>query len=90
MFHCARIYERTECKNYRDISLLSVVGIIYVGILVDRVCRATGGLINNEQWSFRAERVCVDQIFPLKQIEEKAREKNCSVCGIHRFGEGVR
>ena len=34
--------ERTECKNYRGINLLSVVGKIYAGILVDRfrrVCR---------------------------------------------------
>ena len=27
--------ERIECKNYRDISLLSMVGKIYAGILVD-------------------------------------------------------
>ena len=27
--------ERNECKNYRGISLLSVVGKIYVGVLVD-------------------------------------------------------
>ena len=27
--------ERTECKNYRSISFLSVVGKIYAGILVD-------------------------------------------------------
>ena len=26
--------ERNECKNYRDISLLSVVGKIYAGILI--------------------------------------------------------
>ena len=41
--------ERTECKNYRGISLLSVVGKIYAGILVDRVCRVTGYLIDDEQ-----------------------------------------
>ena len=41
--------ERTECKNYRGISLLSVVRKIYAGILVDRVCRVAGGLIDNEQ-----------------------------------------
>ena len=29
--------ERTECKNYRNISLLSVVGKIYAGILAERV-----------------------------------------------------
>ena len=37
--------ETTKCKNYRGISLLSVVGKIYAGILVDRVCRVTGCLI---------------------------------------------
>ena len=31
--------KRTECGNYRGISLLSVVGKIYAGILVDRVLR---------------------------------------------------
>ena len=39
--------KRTECKNYRVISLLSVVGNIYAGILVDIVRRVTGGLIDH-------------------------------------------
>ena len=30
--------KRTECRNYRGISLLSVAGKIYARILVDRVC----------------------------------------------------
>ena len=60
--------ERNEFKNYRGISLLSVVGKIYVGILVYRVCKVTGDLTDNEQGSFRAGRVCLDQIFTLKQI----------------------
>ena len=34
--------ERTECSNYRGISLLSMVGLIYAGILVDRVHKVTG------------------------------------------------
>ena len=41
--------EWTECRNYRGISLLSVVRKIYTGSLVDRVCRATGSLIDDEQ-----------------------------------------
>ena len=41
--------ERNECKNYRGISLLSVVGKIYAGIIIDRVRRVTGGLIDDEQ-----------------------------------------
>ena len=36
--------EKSECKNYRGVSLLSVVGKIYAGVLVDRVRRVTGGL----------------------------------------------
>ena len=55
--------------------LLSVVGKIYAGILVDRVRRVTVGLIDGEQGGFRARRGCVDQIFTLKQIGEKEREK---------------
>ena len=41
--------ERTECKNDRGIILLSVVGKIYAGILVDRVRRVTDGLTDDEQ-----------------------------------------
>ena len=37
--------ERTECKNYGGISLLSVVEKIYAGTLVDKVCRVTGVLL---------------------------------------------
>ena len=67
--------ERTECKNYRGISMLSVVGKIYAASLVDRVRRVTGSLIDGEQGGFRAGRVCVDQIFTIKYIGEKPREK---------------
>ena len=41
--------ERTECSNYRGISLLSVVGKIYAGMLVNRVHKMTEGLIDDEQ-----------------------------------------
>ena len=64
--------EMIECKNYRGISLLSVVGKIYADILVDRVRRVTRGLIEDEQGDFRAGRGYVDQLFTLIQIDEKA------------------
>ena len=35
----------------------------------------TGSLIDDEQRCFRVGRGCVDQIFTLKQISEKAKEK---------------
>ena len=70
--------EGTEYKNYRGISLLSVVGKIYAGILV--VCRVNGGLTDDEQGGFKAGRGCVDQIFTLKQIGKNARGKKRCVC----------
>ena len=46
---------------------------IYAEILVDIVHRMTEGLIDDEQEGFTAGRGCVDQIFTLKKIGEKAR-----------------
>ena len=66
-----------------------MTGKIYAGILVERVCRVTGSLIDNEQGDFRAGRGCVDQIFTLKQIGRKHERKN-SVCGFYRFREGIQ
>ena len=38
-----------ECKNYRSIRLLNVIGKIYAGILVDRIRTVTGDLIDAQQ-----------------------------------------
>ena len=46
--------ERTECRNYRGISLLSVVAKIYSGILVYRVLGVTEGVIDDDRGSFKA------------------------------------
>ena len=41
--------ERTECSNYRGVSLLNMVGKIYTGILVDRLCEVTECFIDDMQ-----------------------------------------
>ena len=46
--------ERTECSNYRGISLLSTVGKIYTGILEERVCKVTEDFIDDEQEGFQS------------------------------------
>ena len=53
--------------------MLSVVGKIYAGILVDRVRGVTGVLNDDEQGGFREERGYVAETFTLKQ---RPREKN--------------
>ena len=52
---------------------------IYAEILVDRARKVTEGFIDEEEGVFRAGRECVDQIFTLKQIYGKAREKKSRV-----------
>ena len=49
-----------------------MVGKIYARILVDRVRKVTGCSIGDEQGGFRVRKGCVDQVFTLKQIREKA------------------
>ena len=39
----------------------------------------TGGLTDDEQRGFRTGMGCVDQIFILEQISDKAREEKCRV-----------
>ena len=71
--------DRTECKNCRGISLLSVDTKIYTGILIGRVRRVTKDLIKVEQRVFQIKEQCVDKVFTLKQIGEKGREKRKKV-----------
>ena len=49
-----------------------MVGKIYADVLVDKVCRVTEELIDDEQVGFRTGKVFVDQIFTLQQKDEKA------------------
>ena len=56
-----------------------MAGKIFAGILVNRVRKGTESLIDYEEGEFRARNGFVDQIFTLKQIGEKSREKKCRV-----------
>ena len=69
LFHFTKVKER-------DLSVRTVKcgWKIYAGI-VDIVRRMTGGLIDDEQRGFRVGRWCVGQIFTVKQIDKKARDK---------------
>ena len=57
------------------IIVISLLSVVAAGIRIDRVRTVTGSLINDEQGGFREGKWCIDQIFRLKKIGEKAREK---------------
>ena len=68
--------ERSQCGNYRGISLLSVVRKLCGRVLIETVKRQTNNSVSDEQCEFRDGRGCVDQIFFLKNLIEKSLERN--------------
>ena len=68
--------DRSECKNDKEISLLSIPGKVYGRILIEKVHSLSEGLIGAEQCGFRSGRGCVDQVSVMKQMNEKFVNKN--------------
>ena len=60
--------DRFEFANYRGISLLSVIGKVYGGILIEPIRKSCDAAIEENKRGFREGRVCVDQIFAMGQI----------------------
>ena len=62
-----------KCKysNSRGISLSSVVGKLFGRVLIKRVRAGTECAIGKEECGFRQGRVCMDQVFAIRQIFEK-------------------
>jgi exonuclease III len=59
--------DKTSVKNYRGITLLSVVGKIFMRILQDRLRSRRHHLKRENQAAFEEGRGCIDHIFALRQ-----------------------
>lgn len=68
--------ERSDCNNYRGISLLSIVGKVYARVILVRLQKLAERIYPESQCGFRANRSTVDMIFSLRQLQEKCREQN--------------
>jgi exonuclease III len=66
--------DKTECANYRGITLLSLPGKIYAKILESRVRGIVEPRVSDEQCGFRPGRSTTDQVFSLRQVFEKSWE----------------
>ena len=69
--------DRTDCGNYRGISLLSIAGKIFARILLNRLSiHITPEVVPETQCGFRSNRTTADMIFCLRQLQEKCIEQD--------------
>ena len=66
--------ERSDCNNYRGISLLSVIGKVLAKVILIRLRKLADRVYPELQCGFRAERSTTDMVFSLHQLQEKCRE----------------
>ncbi|KAK2163328.1 hypothetical protein NP493_1463g01043 [Ridgeia piscesae] len=77
--HCNHLKKgyRTDCGNYRGISLLSIVGKIFARVVLDRLStHITPEVVPDTQCGFRGNRSTMDMIFCLRQLQEKCTEQD--------------
>ncbi|KAL8582045.1 hypothetical protein ACOMHN_028026 [Nucella lapillus] len=67
--------DRSDCNNYRGISLLSIVGKTFARVVLNRLQSLAERVYPEVQCGFRAERSTIDMIFSLRQLQEKCREQ---------------
>ncbi len=74
--------DKFECSSFWGISLLSVVGKVYVRVLVERIqCMYTESMVGEEESGFRKGREGMDQVFVVRQVCEKYLRKGKEVFG---------
>ena len=69
--------DRSDCNNYRGISLLSIVGKTFARVMLNRLQTLAERVYPEAQCRFRAERSTIDMIFSLRQLQVKGREQRC-------------
>ena len=69
--------EKSDCSNYRGITLLSIAGKILARILLNRLIPSVAANhLPESQCGFRSNRGTTDMVFVLRQLQEKCREQN--------------
>ena len=71
--------DRTQCTNWRGVTLLSVPSKIFCKIIHMRLSDAIDTILRKEQAGFRPGVGCIDHIFTLRNIFEQCIEWNTKV-----------
>ena len=69
--------EQSDCSNYGGLILLSIAGKILARVLLNRfVPTIADEYLPESQYGFMANRGTTDNVFALREIQEKCREQN--------------
>jgi hypothetical protein len=68
--------DRSDCNNYRGISLLSLAGKILARVILPRLQSLAERILPESQCGFRASRSTIDMVFSVKQLQEKCIEQS--------------
>ena len=63
--------DRSDCNNYRGISLPSIIGKVFTRVVLVRLQVLAEHIYPESQCSLRSERSTVDMIFSIWQLQEK-------------------
>ena len=66
--------DRRVCSDNRGITLLSLPGKVYLGVLERRICRIVESRIQEVQFGFRPGRGTLNQLYTLSRVLEGAWE----------------
>ena len=67
--------DRSDCNNYRGLSLLCIVGKALAGVELNRLHSLAERIYPEAQCGIRAGGSTIDVIFSLRQLQEKCREQ---------------
>ena len=67
--------DRSDCNNYREISLLNVIGKVFAGVIIARLQILADRMLPESQCGFKSGRSTIDKIFSVRQLQDKCREQ---------------
>ena len=67
---------KSDCSNYRGITLLSIAGKMLARVLLNRLLPLLKNTFQRASGGFRASRSTADMVFALRQMQEKCWEQN--------------
>ena len=83
---------RTECCNYRGLSLMAHADKVLLKIMANRLgnfCEEPG-ILSEEQCRFRPQRSTIDMMSVVRRLQEFERTSNTSLEMLHRSGKSIR